>query len=125
MGKKKDAAGGRECLSAVQGRALVEQWRRSGLSVSEFCRTRGVREHVLRYRLSRKSAPSKPAAAEGEFFEISASALRERQEVPVRVGPAAAPAGGRAAGAVIVMLPAATACELVQTLRGLLGEALA
>lgn len=113
MGKKKDAAGGRVRLSAMQGRALVEQWRRSGLSVSKFCRTRGVREHILRYRLSRESAPSEPATAQGEFFVISASA-----DVP-----AVAPASSRAAGAVIVMLPAVTPRELVQTLRGLLEEA--
>jgi len=113
VGKKKSGAGGRARLSAMQGRALVEQWRRSGLSVSAFCRTHGVREHVLRYRLSRESAPSEPAAAQGEFFVVSSSAD----------APSAAPASHRSAGAVIVMLPAVTPSELVQTLRGLLEEA--
>lgn len=113
MGKKKSAAVGRVRLSAMQGRALVEQWRQSGLSVSAFCRTHSVREHILRYRLSRESTPSEPAAAQGEFFVVSASAD----------APAAAHASHRAAGAVIVMLPAVTPSELVQTLRGLLEEA--
>ena len=99
-------------LSAMQGRALVDQWRRSGLSVSAFCRTRGVREHVLRYRLSREPTPSEPAAAQGEFFVVSA---------PGKALPAA-PASNGATTAVIVLLPAVAAGELVQTLRALLEE---
>ena len=110
MGKKKRGAGGRQCISAMQGRALVEQWRQSGVSVAAFCRKHGVREHILRYRLSRESTPSEPAAAQGEFFVVSASAD----------APAAAHASSRAAGAVIVMLPAVAPSELVETLRGLL-----
>jgi len=112
VGKERSGTEGRGRLSAMQGRALVEQWRRSGLSVSAFCRTRGVREHVLRYRLSRESTPSEPAAPQGEFFVVSA---------PERAL-ASAPAGDRAATAVIVMLPAVTPGELVQTLRALLEE---
>lgn len=112
MGKRKHAEGGRVRLSATQGRALVEQWQRSGLSVSEYCRVRGVREHVLRYRLSRETTPSKSGATQGEFFVVSAPTMAT----------AAAPAtdGNRAGGAVIVMLPAVTPAELVQTVRGLL-----
>lgn len=112
MGKRKEAGGGRACLSAKQGRALVEQWRQSGLSVSEYCRTRGVREHVLRYRLSRETRPTKAVATPSEFFVVSTPTM----------SPAVAPAndGNRAGGAVIVMLPAVTPAELVQTVRGLL-----
>ena len=90
----------------------MEQWRRSGLSVSEYCRARGVREHVLRYRLSRESTPSKSVTTEGEFFVVSAPTMAA----------ATAPVsdGNRAGGAVIVMLPAVTPTELVQTVRGLL-----
>ena len=90
----------------------MEQWRRSGLSVSEYCRARGVREHVLRYRLSREATPSKSVATHSEFFVVSAPAK----------APAAVPAsdGNRAGGAVIVMLRAVTPEELVQTVRGLL-----
>jgi transposase-like protein len=97
----------------MQGRALAEQWRRSGQSVSEYCGTHGVREHVLRYWLSRKTKPSEPAETQGEFFVVSASenAL------------GSAPRANRAGAAVIVMLPAATPSELIQTLRGLLEEA--
>jgi len=113
VGKTKSGAGGRVRLSAKQGRSLVEQWRRSGLSVSAFCRTHDVREHILRYRLSRESAPSEPGAAQGEFFVVSASAD----------APSTAAASHRTAGAVIVMLPAVTPNELIQTLRGLLEEA--
>lgn len=112
MGKAKHAERRGERLSAAQGRALVEQWRRSGLSVSEYCRAHGVREHVLRYRLSRDTRPSKSVATEGEFFVVSAPTM----------APAAAPVndGNRAGGAVIVMLPTVTPAELVQTVRGLL-----
>ena len=111
MGKRKDAESRRVRLSARQGRALVEQWRRSGLSVSEYCRARGVREHVLRYRLSQETTPSKTVATDGEFFVVTA---------PTKA-PAVAPANdGERAGAIIVMLPAVTPAELVQTVRGLL-----
>ncbi|MEY4551499.1 MAG: hypothetical protein RL685_7694 [Pseudomonadota bacterium] len=112
MGKPKEAGGGRGRLSATQGRALVEQWRRSGLSVSEYCRARGVGEHVLRYRLSREATPSKSVAPQGEFFVVSAPTMAP--------GVAHASDGNRAGGAVIVMLPAVTPAELVQTVRGLL-----
>lgn len=109
MGKGKHAGSRAGRLSAKQGRALVEQWRRSGQSVSEYCRAHDVREHVLRYRLSRETTRSQAAAAQSEFFVVSTPA-------------AAAPAndGHRASGAVIIMLPAATPGELVQTVRGLL-----
>jgi hypothetical protein len=112
MGKRKETGGGRGRLSVTQGRALVEQWRQSGLSVSEYCRARGVREHVLRYRLSREATPSKAVATPSEFFVVS----------PPTLAAAAAPASdaNRAGGAVIVMLPAVTPAELVQTVRGLL-----
>jgi hypothetical protein len=112
MGKPKEAGGGRGRLSATQGRALVEQWRRSGLSVSEYCRVRGVGEHVLRYRLSREATPTKSVPAQGDFVVVSAPTM----------APAEAPTndGSRANGAVIVMLPAVTPAELVQTVRGLL-----
>ena len=100
-------------LSAMQGRALVEQWRQSGLSVPVFCRTRGVREHILRYRLSQESTPSEPAAPQGEFFVVSAPG---KALTPT-------PASNRGTTAVIVMLPAVTPGELVQTLRALLEEA--
>ena len=112
MGKARHAERRGDRLSATQGRALVEQWRRSGLSVSEYCRARGVREHVLRYRLSRETTPSKSVATEGEFFVVSAPTM----------APAAVSVndGNRTGGAVIVMLPAVTPAELVQTVRGLL-----
>lgn len=112
MGKRKEVGGGRARLSAAQGRALVEQWRQSGLSVSEYCRARGVREHVLRYRLLRGTTPSKAVATPSEFFVVSTPAM----------SPAVAPSndGNRAGGAIIVMLPAVTPAELVQTVRGLL-----
>lgn len=112
MGKPKETAGGRGRLSATQGRALVEQWRRSGLSVSEYCRARGVGEHVLRYRLSRETPPSKTVAAQGDFVVVSAPTMTP--------GGTHASDGNRAGGAVIVMLPAVTPAELVQTVRGLL-----
>ncbi len=112
MGKAKHAESCRDRLSPTQGRALVEQWRRSGLSVSEYCRARGVREHVLRYRLSRETTPGKSGATEGEFFVVSAPTIAP--------GVAQASDGNRAGGAVIVMLTAVTPAELVQTVRGLL-----
>jgi hypothetical protein len=91
---------------------LAEEWRRSGVSVTEYCRARAVPAHILRYWLSRETTPSTPAATQGKFFVVSA---------PTRA-PAGASAndGKRASGAVIVMLPAVTPAELVQTVRGLL-----
>jgi hypothetical protein len=112
VGKRKQPEGRRDRLSATQGRALVQQWRRSGLSVSEYCRARGVREHVLRYRLSRETTPSKTVAAQGDFVMVSAPTMAPGVEH--------ASDGSRAGGAIIVMLPAVTPAELVQTVRGLL-----
>ena len=112
MGKAKGAEGGRGRLSETQRRALADQWRQSGLSVAAFCRARGVREHVLRYWLSREATPSEVTATQGEFFVVSASGK------PLAAGPA----NSRTGAAVIVMLPAVTPGELVQTLRALLEE---
>jgi hypothetical protein len=71
-----------------------------------------VGEHVLRYRLSRDATPSKSVAPQGEFFVVSAPTMAP--------GVAHASDGNRAGGAIIVMLPAVTSAELVQTVRGLL-----
>lgn len=118
MGKRREAEGGRVRLSAMQGRMLAEQWRRSGLSVSEYCRDRAVPAHVLRYWLSRERTRRTPAVTPGDFIVVSAPTMAP-------AAPAAAPAddGKRAGGAVIVMLPAVTPTELVQTVRGLLDGA--
>ena len=79
----------------------------------EYCRSLGVREHVLRYRLSREVTPSPSVAARDEFFVVSA---------PPREPAGSRASGGNPAGAVIVMLPTVTPDELVRTLRGLLQE---
>jgi hypothetical protein len=71
-----------------------------------------VREHVLRYRLSRETEPHTPAATQSEFFVVSAPTMA--------TAAATAKDGNRAGGAVIVMLAAVTPEELAQTVRGLL-----
>jgi transposase-like protein len=48
--------------SAADGRALIDQWQRSGMSVTEFCRDHAMAAHVLWYWLSRERAPTKPVA---------------------------------------------------------------
>lgn len=116
--RSSDGGGERVRRSAAQGRALVESWRRSGASVSEFCRRQGVKEHVLRYWVSREpTRSSQPAArARSEFFVVSAPEVASGAPSSMATG---------AGGAFIVVLPEATAGLLVQTLRGLLREGLA
>jgi hypothetical protein len=106
--------------SAAQGRALVEQYRQSGLSVSEFCRRQAMGAHVLRYWLSREARPGATAATKDAFYVVSAPGTESAQRGRPSMG-----GGSRAGGAVIVVLPALTSKQLVRTLRGLLVEVLA
>ena len=109
MGKPKSGAGGKR-LSAAQGRALVEDWQQSGLRMSKYSRERGVPEHILRYWSSRETKSGKPHAAASEFYVMSAQAP---------AATALADKAHRAGGAIIILLPAVTSEELIQTLRGL------
>ena len=116
--RSSDADGNRVRRSAAQGRALVERWRRSGASVSEFCRRQAVKEHVLRYWVSRETRSSKPAArARSEFFVVPAPEMSPKM---ASAAPSSMAMG--ASSAFIVVLPAATAELLLRTLRGLLQE---
>lgn len=117
MGKRSNIVGHAVHRTAAQGRALVEQWRQSGLSVSEFCRRQAVGAHVLRYWLLREAPPDVTAAKGEAFYVVSAPSTESAQVGKPSMG------GGRGAGgAVIVVLPAVTSEQLVQTLRGLLEE---
>ena len=106
MGKRSNIGGHAVHRSAIQGRALVEQWRQSGLSVTEFCRRQAVGVHVLRYWRSREAKPGATAATADAFYVVSAPSTEGSK--PSR------------RGAVIVVLPAVTSTQLVRTLRGLL-----
>ena len=117
MGKRSNIGGHAVHRSAAQGQALVEQWRQSGLSVSEFCRRQAVGAHVLRYWLSRAVEPSGTAATGDAFYVVSAPGTESAE-----VGKPSMGGGGRAGSAVIVVLPAVTSEQLVRTLRGLLEE---
>ena len=114
MGKVSNIVGHKAHRSAAQGRALVEQWRRSGLSVSEFCRRQAVGAHVLRYWLSRETAPSESVATADAFYVVSTP-----ESESAALGRLSPREGSRA---IIVVLPTATSEQLVQTLRGLLEE---
>jgi hypothetical protein len=96
----------------------VEQWRQSGLSVSEFCRRQAVGAHVLRYWLLREAKPGVTAATGDAFYVVSAPGTESAESDKPSMG-----GGSRASGAVIVVLPAVTSELLVRTLRGLLDEA--
>ena len=117
MGKRSNIGGQTVHRSAAQGRALVEQYRQSGLSVSEFCRRQAVGAHVLRYWLSREARPDATAATKDAFYVVSAPGAESVQRGRPSMG-----GGNRAGGAVIVVLPALTSKQLVRTLRGLLEE---
>lgn len=114
MGKRNNVGGHAVHRSAVQGRALVEQWRQSGLSVSEFCRHQAVGAHVLRYWLSRETKRCAKGATADAFYVVSAP-----EADPAALARPSAREGSRA---VIVVLPTATSEQLGQTLRGLLEE---
>jgi hypothetical protein len=114
VGKQGNIRGHSVHRSAEQGRALVEQWRQSGLSGSEFCRRQALGEHVLPYWQSREAKARTSRASRDAFYVVSTSSADSAQ------------GGGRSmrgeGGAVIVVLPTATSEQLVHTLRGLLEE---
>lgn len=112
MGKRGNIRGHAVHRSAEEGQALVEQWRQSGLSGSEFCRRQALGEHVLRYWQSRE-AKAKASTARGDAFYVVSTPSTDC----VQGGGRSMRGGG---GAVIVVLPTATSEQLVQTLRGLL-----
>jgi hypothetical protein len=60
--------------SRDEGRALVEQWRESGLRPAEFCRTRGIAEHRLHYWKRRLQGDGEGERAVSEsFFAVIAA----------------------------------------------------
>jgi len=111
VGKRSKIGGHAVHRSAEQGRALVKQWRQSGLSVSEFCRRQAVGAHVLRYWLLRDAKPGATAATGDAFYVVSAPSAESAEIAQVSMG-----GRGRAGGAVIVVLPAATSEQLVPLL---------
>jgi hypothetical protein len=100
-----------------EGLALVEQWRRSGLSVGEYCRWHGVGEHVLRYWLDKASSPTSAGAKAGDFFVVSTT--REDEDAAGSHEPNAL--GGQAI--VIVVPVGGDSRGLEQTLRAVMREA--
>jgi hypothetical protein len=92
----------------------VEQWRSSGVSISEFCRRQAVGTHVLRYWLSREATRGESVATADAFYVVSAP---EADSVAL-----ASPSVREGSRAVIVVLPTATPEQLVRSLRGLLEE---
>jgi hypothetical protein len=118
---RKQEGAGRSIVrrNAADGRALIDQWRRSGLSVTEFCRDQAVAAHVLRYWLSREKTPSTPVAPASKFFVVSAPGKKPEADVASTL----LPSGSRRGGAIVVLLPALTPGELMESLRGLLEEA--
>ncbi|HVZ31596.1 MAG TPA: hypothetical protein VG963_04175 [Polyangiaceae bacterium] len=118
---RKQESAGRSAVrrSVADGQALIDQWRRSGMSVTEFCRDQAVAAHVLRYWLSREKTTSKPVATASEFFVVAAPG----KEAETDVASTSLPSGSRRAGAIVVLLPALTPGELMESLRGLFEEA--
>jgi hypothetical protein len=118
---RKQESAGRSAVrrSAAEGRALIDQWRRSGMSVTGFCRDQAVAAHVLRYWLSREKTTSKPVAAASKFFVVSAPGKKPETDV----AGSSPSSGSRRGGAIVVLLPALTPGELMESLRGLLEEA--
>jgi transposase-like protein len=75
---------GRTRAAEARWRGALDDWRREGGSVQEFCRKRGVSEHgfyVWRRRLGEAKAAGSGEQARGAFL-------------PVRVVSRGAPAGG-------------------------------
>jgi len=78
MQKLGDQESSRGRWSEARGRAVVAEWQASGLSRSEFCRSRGISQHRLRYWAERAEAGRQPvdgAAVRGKeaFFALSVS----------------------------------------------------
>jgi hypothetical protein len=58
---------------AIRGRALIEDWQRSGLSRSAFARERQVGAHLVSYwakRLGVLKPPSPAAATTADFIQV-------------------------------------------------------
>jgi hypothetical protein len=99
----------RRRMTESEGAALVQEWRRSGLSIAEFGRSRGVGAHRLRYWERRLA----PGPAETPFVVMSAEGL----------GSSAEPSGDDAieivVGEFFVRVPAGvgTLAEVLRTLK--------
>ena len=107
--------------SAAEGGALVEQWRQSGMSISEFCRGHAVGTHVLHYWRSRQSSATKARVRASEFFVVSApDRTPEVESDEARVEQVET--GGSRGSAFIVVLGAASPVRIAETLRALLQE---
>lgn len=60
-------------MTESEGIALVREWRESGLSMSEFCRVRGVLIHRLRYWKRRTGGLEEASDSTGKFVVLSAN----------------------------------------------------
>lgn len=107
MAKTSKEAADRRRMTESEGAALVQEWRRSGLSMAEFGRSRGVAAHRLRYWERRLA----PGPAEMPFVVMSAE------------GSSAEPSGEDAieivVGEFFVRVPAGvgTLAEVLRTLK--------
>ena len=92
--------GGAQRTEPSDGLALVEQWRRSGQSVAQFCRERDVPAHRLHYwkRRAEPVAGSGGAATASEFLAVDI-------EEAARAKPSAEATIEIAVGAIRVQLP--------------------
>jgi transposase-like protein len=93
--------------AAVRGRALIDDWRRSGLSRSAYARQHQVGAHLLSYWFKRLREPeTSPALAAApvtapDFIQVSLPA-------PV----AAPPSSGSASSAVEILFPRGVAVRI-------------
>lgn len=75
MTKSKKDGARRRRMTESEGAALVEEWRKSGLMMSEFSRARGVGVHRLRYWDQRLAHSAAGRAEAPSFVVMSADEL--------------------------------------------------
>lgn len=68
-----------ERMTEAEGLALVTEWERSQLSISAFCRGRGLSAHRLSYWKRRRKDSAVPSGPCTEFMVASVEELRTAQ----------------------------------------------
>lgn len=117
MNDSRRSAGKRIRRSGQEGRRLADEWRKSGVSASEFCQRNAVPLHVLRY-WAHQSNGGPTADRAGDFFVMttepqSGSNTAGNDEVGSTTVPKA----------VIIVVPLrSNGTALTETLRAVLGE---
>jgi transposase-like protein len=80
----KRAASEPERMNEAEGAALVEEWQRSGLGITEFARRRGVQSYKVSYWKRRLEKTGGKNRGSGGFLVVSAGDVPKTSDREIR-----------------------------------------